>query len=536
MNVRPIRFSWDNILTVKTYLCAGCIFLGVIQFGCGSGQTNPPNILICIADDASFPHIGKECSWINTPAFDRIAEEGLFFANAYTPNAKCAPSRACLLTGRNSWQLKEAANMWCRFPAEFKTFMEALDENGYYVGHTAKGWGPGDPGQIDGKRRLLTGEAWNKARLTPPTTGISDIDYAKNFEEFYESKPAGQPFCFWYGAREPHRQYEYASSRDAGHETDEIAEVPAFFPDNETVRTDMLDYGLEIEYFDSHITRMLAKLEVSGELENTLVVVTSDHGMPFPRAKTDAYDYSTHVFLAMMWKKGIHKPGRMVNDYVSFIDLAPTFLDVAGVEWEQSGMHPTPGKSLVQVFLDSLPVRPFRDFVLTGKEKHGVGRPDDYGYPIRSITKDGWLYIRNYRNDLWPVGNPETGYADVGGSPTKTEVLISRHDPDTRYLWELCFGKRETEELYHLEEDPYCMNNLAGNEAYTAIASELKTTMEAELKKQDDPRMFGNGEVFQNYKSVNTEVMNYYERRVVNGEDFLPGWVNASDIEPDFPE
>ncbi len=96
------------------------LILLTIFFACKSQEKRDiPNILICIADDAG--HMGKEFSWINTPAFDRVAKEGIRFSNAYTPNAKCAPSRACLLTGRNSWQLKEAANHFNNFPAEFKT-------------------------------------------------------------------------------------------------------------------------------------------------------------------------------------------------------------------------------------------------------------------------------------------------------------------------------------------------------------------------------------------------------------------------------
>ena len=97
-----------------------------------------PNILICIADDAG--HMGKNVSWVNTPAFDRVATEGIRFSNAYTPNAKCAPSRACLLTGRNSWQLKEAANHWNNFSAEFRTYPETLEDFGYFTGFTGKGW------------------------------------------------------------------------------------------------------------------------------------------------------------------------------------------------------------------------------------------------------------------------------------------------------------------------------------------------------------------------------------------------------------
>ena len=97
------------------------LLLSTLSFtGNSQTKTSVPNILICIADDAG--HMGKKYSWVNTPAFDRVAEEGISFSKAYTPNAKCAPSRASLLTARNSWQLKEAANHWNNFDAEFKTF------------------------------------------------------------------------------------------------------------------------------------------------------------------------------------------------------------------------------------------------------------------------------------------------------------------------------------------------------------------------------------------------------------------------------
>ena len=126
----------------------------IFILGCSQKEYNtPPNILICIADDAG--HMGKDYAWVQTPAFDRVANEGLLFENAYTPNAKCAPSRASLLTARNSWQLKEAANHFNNFPAEYKTYPEVLKEFGYFTGHTGKGWGPGNPGEINGKKRGL---------------------------------------------------------------------------------------------------------------------------------------------------------------------------------------------------------------------------------------------------------------------------------------------------------------------------------------------------------------------------------------------
>ena len=108
------------------------------------GENEQPNILFCIADDASRESFGayggRNC---NTPAIDALASEGVVFTNAYTQNPKSAPSRACILTGKYSWQLKEATNHFPHFPAEFTLYPQVLMENGYYVGYTGKGWGPG---------------------------------------------------------------------------------------------------------------------------------------------------------------------------------------------------------------------------------------------------------------------------------------------------------------------------------------------------------------------------------------------------------
>ena len=114
---------------------------------------------------------------------------------------------------------------------------------------------------------------------------------------------------------EPHRGYEFGSSLKAGKDINQIDSVPSFWPDNETVRTDMLDYALEIEHFDKHLVAILQILEAAGELENTIVIVTADHGMPFPRAKGQEYEYSNHVPFAMTWKKGITKTGREIKDF-----------------------------------------------------------------------------------------------------------------------------------------------------------------------------------------------------------------------------
>src|SRR5690606_27303407 len=215
-----------------------------------------PNILLVIADDISYPHMGAYgTKWVKTPAFDMIAEQGILFGNCYTPNAKCAPSRAVLLTGRNSWQLEEAANHIGFWPQDkYPTFCEVLQENGYAVGFTGKGWAPGNPGNKDGERRLLTGKPYQKRKLVPPTKMISPNDYAANFADFLADVSQNEPWMFWVGGHEPHRAYEFGTGVSVGGASlSDIDQVPSFWPDSDTVRHDMLDYALEINHFDTHL-------------------------------------------------------------------------------------------------------------------------------------------------------------------------------------------------------------------------------------------------------------------------------------------
>ena len=489
-----------------------------------------PNILFAIADDASFPHMGAYgCDWVKTPAFDRVAEQGILFMNAFTPNAKCAPSRASILTGRNSWQLEEAGNHWPYFPDKFKTYAETLSENGYYVGYTAKGYAPG----IVSEGRQLTGKPYNEKKLDPPTSAISTSDYAANFADFLKDRSEGQPFCFWYGSLEPHRRYEYGTGiKLAGKNPEEIDDVPAFWPDNDSIRTDMLDYAYEIEYFDQHLQKMLELLEENGELDNTVVVVTADNGMPFPRVKGQAYEFSNHLPLAIMWKNGIKNPGRKFENFVSFIDFAPTFLELAKVDPETEGMQPVTGKSLVEIFNANDQVSGLgRDHVLIGKERHDIGRPNDWGYPIRGIVTKEYIYLHNFEPDRWPAGNPETGYLNTDGSPTKTYILNQRRATDTIKYWQLSFDKRMQEELYQRSEDPECVANLALHPEFQNIKSKLKESLFDELEKQNDPRMFGKGYVFDEYEYADKGGQNFYQRYMEGDSTLNWGWVNDSDFE-----
>ena len=286
-----------------------------------SQENSRPNILVIIFDDAGLDMSAYGSTYVNTPGFDAIAKNGVLFNRAYTPNAKCAPSRASLMTGRNSWQLDAAANHVIYFPPKFKTYQEVLQENGYTIGFTGKGYAPAITLTADGKEREVLGPAYNTEILEPLTSGISSNDYSANFDNFLQRAPKDAPWSFWVGSLEPHRGYEYGSGKRIGGKTEDmIKDFPPYWPDNEVTRTDLLDYALEIENFDEHIVNIMNSLEKSGQLNNTLVVVTSDHGMPFPRVKGDQYENANHVPMAIQWPKAMNKKNRKVEDYISFID------------------------------------------------------------------------------------------------------------------------------------------------------------------------------------------------------------------------
>ena len=462
-----------------------------------AAQRPQPNILFIIADDASMNTFGAYGGkMIETPAFDRLAEGGAVFRNAYNCNPKCAPARACLVTGRYSWQLEEAANHWPAFPAKFKFYPHLLMDAGFHTGHTGKGWGPGSYAT----EHNPAGPDYNKVKLKPPYKGMKNTDYAGNFEAFLDEKPEDKPFCFWFGTYEPHRAYEKDSYQKEGMPLDRTV-VPPFYPDNETIRGDILDYAVEVKWVDRHIGLAIEALEKRGLLDNTLILVTSDHGMPFPRIKGQIYEEGFHVPLIAYWK-GVVQPGRVIEDFVNFPDVAPTIMEAVGMKPHKQ----MTGKSFLDVLKSpkSGQIDPSRDHVLLGKERHDTGRADgkggtDLSYPVRAIRTKEFLYVHNIKPELWPVGNPEFGLRNCDGSPTKT-YLTELEPGDAEYkFYEMSFGKRPEDELYQIQKDPDCMNNLAGNPEYAAVKRQLRARMEEGLTVQGDPRTLGNGNIFDTY-------------------------------------
>jgi N-sulfoglucosamine sulfohydrolase len=456
-----------------------------------SAAEKKPNILFIIFDDWNgSTHAGAYgCTWIKTPNFDRIAREGVLFKNAFTSNPKCSPCRASILTGRNTWQLKEAVSHGGHFPADFEVYPDLLEKSGYDIGLTGKGWGPGDFKTLAKRTRNPAGPSFDALKQQPPAAAISNNDYPGNFGEFLRQRDKSKPFCFWMGFTEPHRPYEWNSGVRLGKKLEDVV-VPKFFPDTEIVRRDLLDYSVEVEWGDAQIGRALKLLEEAGELENTLIVVTSDHGMPFPYVKGQIHEDAFHLPLAMRWGKGI-KPGRVVEDFVNMRDLAPTYMELAGLK-------PSPqmtGRSLVNILRsEKSGWIENRDVMLAGKERHDIGRPFDLGYPVRAIRTKDFLFVHNFHPERWPAGNPETDFGNCDPSPTKEVIkLLGGH------FYDLSFGKRLPDELYDIRRDPECVNNLANDLAYAQTVEELRYTMMRLLKEDGDPRALGNAHVFDTY-------------------------------------
>ncbi len=445
-----------------------------------------PNILFCMADDWGWPHAGAYGDpVVKTPTFDRLAREGLLFDNAFVTAPSCTACRNSLLTGQHHWRLDEGANLWSTLHPKHPVFPLLLEEAGYHIGHWRKAWGPGK-WQALGRRKDPAGPSY------------------KSFDAFLKSREDDQPFCFWLGTSDPHRPYKWESGAKSGIDPDRI-KPPADLPDHETVRTDVADYYFEVQRWDGDVGRAVAALEKAGELENTIVIMTGDHGMPFPRHKCQLYDSGTHVPVALRWGARV-KAGRRVSDFVSFVDLAPTFLEAAGVKIPKV----VTGRSLMNVLRSdkSGRVDASRDHVLTGRERHGQDqeKPNPGGYPMRAIRTDEFLYIRNFEPDRWPGGCPDPKLAFNGnahggcdGSPTKTFVIEHRDDPKYAAFYRLAFAKRPGKELYDLSKDPDQLTNVAGKPEYAAALKKLSARLMGRLDSTKDPRVIGGGEAFDTY-------------------------------------
>lgn len=504
--------------------CIGQPVLGallVLQLAAFSVQgAERPNILVAISDDQSYPHAsayGYEA--IETPAFDRVAKMGLLFRNAFTPAPGCSPMRAAFLTGRNIWQIEHAGTHASSFHTKYEVYQDRLESAGYFVGYTGKGWAPGN-WKVSGRKRNPAGPEFSSKKRKAPS-GIRNTDYAANFADFLAQRPNDKPFSFWYGGSEPHRSFKKGIGRENGLDPSKV-KVPSFLPDTPEVRDDILDYCFEIQWFDQHLGHMLDALEEAGELDNTLVIVTSDNGMAFPRAKANCYEYGIHMPLVVAWPAAA-KGGRTVDDLVNLIDLTATIYDVSGVD--PPSENTIAGRSIRNILAstDEGLVDKTRDHIHSGRERHSSSRFNSLSYPQRCIRTHDYLYVRNFRHERWPAGTPQKfgkagypkageviaqtlgpmhgGYHDIDACPTLSFLIDRREDDSIAKYFHLAIDRRPAEELFDIRTDPGCLNNLVGDPIHEETKRSLSSRLLSYLEETGDARVLAvdGGDIWETY-------------------------------------
>jgi uncharacterized sulfatase len=504
-------------------------------------QAARPNILFCFADDwgryaSILATLEKQPSLnqiVQTPNVDRVAREGVLFRRAFVNAPSCTPSRSALLSGRYFFNTGRGAILQtAEWDSSIPSFPHLLRDAGYHIGETYKVWSPGTPVDAPfgaGKNayekagNLPNNFSENVTKMIGEGQPLADarekvfVQVRANFDAFLADRKSGQPWLYWFGATTTHRRWIKGSGKKLwGIEPDALhGKLPPFLPDVPEVREDIADYLGEVQAFDAYIGLLLKRLEETGELDNTLIVISGDHGMPgVTNGKCNLYDFGTGVTLVARWPQGIKGKGRVVDDLVSLPDLMPTFLEAAGV--------PIPAGVNARSLLDVLrsdrsgQVDPNRTWVISGRERHvAFANADNLPYPQRALRTTDYLYIRNFAPDRWPLGIPvavtETNapspddlesttyaaFADMDASPTKAWLIAHRNDPQWKRFYDIAFARRPAEELYDLRRDPHQINNVAANPNYAATKSKLAAQLMKTLRDASDPRVTGDGQTFE---------------------------------------
>ena len=430
-------------------------------------ESTRPNVILFIADDVSWNDYG--CygnSQARTPNIDRLAEHGIRFTEAYLTASSCSPSRASIITGRYPHNNGKAAELHEPIAWNLPWFPALLRQAGYYTA-------------LVGKNHMRSAKAPSGEKNQPKAFDFIHGGNAKGnsgghatWVKTVNERPKNKPFFFWFAAHDAHRGWDADKQWNAdlyGLKHQDVA-IPPFLSNDLPTQQDLASYYNEVTRFDYFIGQVVATLKTQDELDNTLILVMADNGRPFPRAKTRLHDSGMKTALVAHWPSGIKSSSSACSSLVSAIDIAPTILQLAGVQVAKEMQ----GVSIEPLFKD--PNAVVRHHAFSEHNWH------DYEAHGRSVRSEGFLYIRNYRPYLaWQ------GPADSVRSPSHVQLQALRDSSSlSQAQADIFLEPRPIAELYHVDTDPHQLHNLADDSTYDITRRRMEHLLDQWMKETGD--------------------------------------------------
>jgi len=423
-----------------------------------------PNVVIIIGDDISSTDLG--CYGhpsVKTPHIDALAASSVRFTNAYLTTSVCSPTRCSILTGRYPHNTG-APELSTPLPETAILLPRILKDHGYHTAQAGK-W------HIGSSSPRSNGNDVARAAFDVVGGGRSDGGGASGAESWVErlqTRPRDKPFFMWFASHDAHRSWDKAWAPVKYKPADVV--VPPYHVDDEPTRVDYTNYYSEISRFDHFVGEVVRELKAQDVFDNTFIVVMADNGRPFCRDKTRLYDSGIKTPFVVSWPPN-QTIGSDSHSLVSVIDLAPTVLDLAGIEPPESFQ----GRSFASILNN--PDRPFRNYVF-GEHNWATMEAHE-----RMVRGQRYMLIQNNRPQLdgstagsSGVGNP-SGQSLVAGLKAKTLTEIQGR---------IFRRPQPAIELYDCENDPQQLHNLASNPEHAQVLTELKAALQAWSRETGD--------------------------------------------------
>lgn len=453
-----------------------CTCVSSFVVGRLSAEELRPNIMIVTVDDMNCDSVGAfGCSLADTtPNIDKFAQRGLRYQYAHVQTGSCYPSRNVMFSGRFSHNTKVEGFYQVKNP-DYPHLVDLMKQGGYFVGIRGKvaHSTPYQPYAWDADLTVIDGE---KQHIKNPRSY-----YLSTQRGIEMAKTAGKPFCLNINISDPHKPF-YAMTGKGQivddpnvptriFQADEVP-IPGFLFDHPNVRKELAHYYSSVRRADDCFAEVMKALNESGQQDNTVVMFFSDHGMPFPFAKTAVWHHSTRTPWIVRWP-GITKPGSIDKTHmISAVDLLPTILDIANLQ------HPDgfDGHSFLPTIRGEK--QPDRDLVYTfHNENSGRNRS-----PMRSVHSKQYGYIFN----PWSDGKRIFKTATTGTNTYRTMQRLAKEDKAMAARLDL-FRHRVLEEFYDYENDPDALKNLIDDPNYADAIEEHRAAMRTIMVKSKDP-------------------------------------------------